>query len=177
MTLTGDFADAALSTNFSLRQLIPNSGKPECHCRQIQSAQRIQYSAPDLRPVLHPAHLRQVLRAGGAGFFVAAKFKPPKFWMYLAGAIETVLAIGLIFGIYTTLAAAIASIHLLVAAVGVYRVTGKWLWNIGGFEYLPVLGDLLLGGGHARLLHRRHLGLNQNHRLNSRYSKGKSNNG
>ena len=40
------------------------------------------------------------------GFFVAAKFKPPKFWMYLAGAIEVVLAIGLIFGIYTTIAAA-----------------------------------------------------------------------
>ena len=35
------------------------------------------------------------------GFFVAAGFKPPKFWMYLAGAIEAVLAIGLIFGIYT----------------------------------------------------------------------------
>src|ERR1019366_8582681 len=31
------------------------------------------------------------------GFFVAAGFKPPKFWMYLAGAIEVVLAIGLIF--------------------------------------------------------------------------------
>ena len=26
------------------------------------------------------------------GFFVAAGFKPPKFWMYLAGAIEVVLA-------------------------------------------------------------------------------------
>ena len=35
------------------------------------------------------------------GFFKAAGFKPPEFWMYLAGAIEIVLAIGLIFGIYT----------------------------------------------------------------------------
>ena len=69
------------------------------------------------------------------GFFVAAKFKPPKFWMYLAGAIEVMLAIGLIFGIYTTLAAAVATLHLLIAAAGVYRVTGKWLWNIGGYEY------------------------------------------
>ena len=69
------------------------------------------------------------------GFFVAAKFKPPKFWMYLAGAIEVVLAIGLIFGIFTTIAAAVATLHLLVAAAGVYRVTGKWLWNIGGYEY------------------------------------------
>ena len=69
------------------------------------------------------------------GFFVAAKFKPPKFWMYFAGAVETVLAIGLIFGIYTTIVGAVAAIHLAIAAAGVYRVTGKWLWNIGGFEY------------------------------------------
>ena len=70
------------------------------------------------------------------GFFVAAKFKPPKFWMYLAGAVEMVLAIGLIFGIYTTIVGAIAAFHMLIATVGVYRVTGgKWLWNIGGYEY------------------------------------------
>jgi putative oxidoreductase len=69
------------------------------------------------------------------GFFKAAKFHPPEFWMYLAGAIEVVLAIGLIFGIYTTIAAAVAVLHLLVAVVGVYRVTGKWLWNIGGCEF------------------------------------------
>jgi putative oxidoreductase len=36
------------------------------------------------------------------GFFVAAKFKPPAFWMYTACVIETVLAIGLIFDIFTT---------------------------------------------------------------------------
>jgi putative oxidoreductase len=70
------------------------------------------------------------------GFFVAAKFKPPAFWMYTACVIETVLAIGLIFDIYTAYAAAVAFIHLMVAAVAVWRVTGgKWLWNIGGAEY------------------------------------------
>ncbi len=70
------------------------------------------------------------------GFFVAAKFKPPATWMYIAGAIESVLAIGLIFGIYTAYAAALAAVHLAVASVAVYRVTGgKWLWNIGGTEY------------------------------------------
>jgi len=69
------------------------------------------------------------------GFFVAAKFKPPATWMYLSCVIEIVLAIGLIFGIYTTYVAAVGAIHLGVAAVAVYRVTGKWLWNIGGFEY------------------------------------------
>ena len=70
------------------------------------------------------------------GFFVAAKFKPPAVWMYIACAVETVIAIGLIFGIYTFYVAILAFIHLLVAAVAVYKVTGgKWLWNIGGYEY------------------------------------------
>jgi putative oxidoreductase len=46
-----------------------------------------------------------------------------------------VLAICLIFAIYLPYVAAIAAFHLLVAAVATYRVTGKWLWNIGGMEY------------------------------------------
>jgi putative oxidoreductase len=70
------------------------------------------------------------------GFFVAAKFKPPATWMYTACVIETVLATMLIFAILPTLAGAVAFLHLLVAAVAVHRVTsGKWLWNIGGYEY------------------------------------------
>lgn len=70
------------------------------------------------------------------GFFVAAKFNPPAFWMYVAGGIETVLAVCLILGILPFYAAAVAALHLLVAAVAVYRVSGgKWLWNIGGSEF------------------------------------------
>ena len=70
------------------------------------------------------------------GFFVAAKFQPPALWMYISCAIETVLATGLIFGIFTSYVAAVAAIHLAVAAAAVYRVAdGKWLWNIGGYEY------------------------------------------
>jgi putative oxidoreductase len=69
-------------------------------------------------------------------FFIAAKFKPPAFWMYLAGAIEAVLAIGLILGILVPYVAAIAAIHMIVAAIAVILVTkGKWLWNIGGCEF------------------------------------------
>jgi putative oxidoreductase len=69
-------------------------------------------------------------------FFVAAKFKPPATWMYTACIIEIMLAAGLIFGIYTVYVAWVAAFHLAVAAVAVYRVTGgKWLWNIGGYEY------------------------------------------
>jgi putative oxidoreductase len=70
------------------------------------------------------------------GFFVAAKFKPPAIWMHIAFAIETVLATGLIFGIFTSYVAWVAAVHMGVASVAVYRVTGgKWLWNIGGYEY------------------------------------------
>lgn len=69
-------------------------------------------------------------------FFVAAKFRPAAIWMYIAFAIETVLAICLIFGIATSYVAWVAAIHMGVASAAVYRVTGgKWLWNIGGYEY------------------------------------------
>jgi putative oxidoreductase len=69
-------------------------------------------------------------------FFIAARFKPPAMWMYIACAIETVLAIALIFGIFTVYAGVLAAVHLSVAAAAVSRVTGgKWLWNIGGYEY------------------------------------------
>jgi hypothetical protein len=55
--------------------------------------------------------------------------------MYLAAIIETALAIGLIFCIYTGVVGVIAFIHLMVAAAATYKVTGKWLWHIGGAEY------------------------------------------
>ena len=62
------------------------------------------------------------------GFFVAAKFKPPKFWLYVACVVEIMLAAGLIFGIYVTYVAWVAAFHLGVATIAVYRVTGgKWL--------------------------------------------------
>ncbi len=69
------------------------------------------------------------------GFFVAAKFRPPAVWMYTACVIEIVLAAGLILAIYPFYVALVAAVHLTVAAVAVYRVTGKWLWNIGGCEF------------------------------------------
>jgi len=69
------------------------------------------------------------------GFFVAAKFRPPAAWMYLAGCIETVLAIGLIFDLYTPYFAAVAAFHLLIASAATYKVTRKWIWVIGGVEY------------------------------------------
>jgi putative oxidoreductase len=70
------------------------------------------------------------------GFFKAANFQPPAVWMYTACVIESFLAFGLIFAIFPMYAAAIACVHLLVAGGAVWKVTkGKWLWNIGGYEY------------------------------------------
>ena len=68
-------------------------------------------------------------------FFVKAGFKPAASWMYVAGAIETVLTIGLVFGIYTQWVALIAFVHLLVAGAATYKVTKSWIWVIGGIEY------------------------------------------
>ena len=70
------------------------------------------------------------------GFFVAAGFKPPAVWMYVAGVVETVLAAGLILGIFTPYVAAIGALHLLFASAAIWRVSkGKWIWTIGGYEY------------------------------------------
>lgn len=70
------------------------------------------------------------------GFFVAAKFEPPARWMYTACVIEIIISAGLIFAILPAYAGALGFVHLLVAAAAVWKVTkGKWLWNIGGYEY------------------------------------------
>jgi putative oxidoreductase len=67
--------------------------------------------------------------------FGAFGFKPPRFWLLTACVIEIVLTVGLVFGIFTRYVAALAFIHLLVAAGSTYRLNHKWLWHIGGAEY------------------------------------------
>ena len=69
------------------------------------------------------------------GFFTAAGFKPPKFWMFAAAVAEVVIAAGLILGIYPQYAAALGAIHLLVACVALYWLTKKWFWHLEGIEY------------------------------------------
>jgi putative oxidoreductase len=68
-------------------------------------------------------------------FFVKTGFKPPAFWMTVSGVIEAVLCVALVLGIYTEYAAAIACIHLLVAAAATYKLTKCWIWVIGGIEF------------------------------------------
>ncbi len=68
-------------------------------------------------------------------FYVEVGFKPPKFWMYLAFAIEVVLTIALLFDIYTAFFGFIAFIHLMVAAAATYKWRKSWIWVIGGIEY------------------------------------------
>lgn len=68
-------------------------------------------------------------------FFVKAGFRPAAPWMYIAGAIEVALTVGLFFGIYIQYVATVAAIHLLVAAIATYKVTKSWIWVIGGIEY------------------------------------------
>lgn len=68
-------------------------------------------------------------------FFTAAKFKPPAFWMYVAGTIEAALTLGLVLDVYTTYVALMAALHLFVATVAMYKLNRKWLWVIGGVEF------------------------------------------
>jgi len=70
------------------------------------------------------------------GFFIASGAKQPKVWLYAACVIETIVALGLVFAIFPFWAAVLGCLHLLVALFFVWKVTkGKWLWNIGGYEY------------------------------------------
>lgn len=62
-------------------------------------------------------------------------FRPPKLWLNIALVVETVLTIALFFAVYTRFAAAIAALHLLMAAGTTYRHNRKWLWHLGGAEY------------------------------------------
>jgi putative oxidoreductase len=69
------------------------------------------------------------------------KLEPPQAWVYSCIAVEIVCSIGLIFGIYTRYAAILCAIFLFVAAWAVWRHSGgKWLWNIGGYEYCVFWG-------------------------------------
>lgn len=68
--------------------------------------------------------------------FEEAGFRPAAAWMYLAAVVECFLVIGLMFGIYTSYVAGVAAIHLTIAAIVRYKVSGgQWLWHIGGMEY------------------------------------------
>lgn len=68
-------------------------------------------------------------------FYVDVGFKPPAFWMYLAGSIETVLTIALLFDFHTAIFGFIGFIHLMVAAAATYKLTRSWVWMIGGIEF------------------------------------------
>lgn len=71
------------------------------------------------------------------GFFKAAGFKPPAFYMRVALVVELTVAITLLFGIYTQWAALLAAASLSVAAIAICFANRsvKWLWNLNGMEF------------------------------------------
>jgi putative oxidoreductase len=70
------------------------------------------------------------------GFYEKVRFRPGRAWLYASLAIEVVVAPALILGIYTRYAALLGAAFLFVAAFAVHRFAeGKWLWNLGGYEY------------------------------------------
>jgi putative oxidoreductase len=69
-------------------------------------------------------------------FMSKVGLNPPIVWLYAAFVIETFVAIGLVFNLYTLYAALLAGVFLLVAAWASWRISqGKWIWNFGGAEY------------------------------------------
>jgi putative oxidoreductase len=82
-----------------------------------------------------PHVVAKITEPATLNFFKVSGFHPPVAWMYTAGIIEIFLIIGLVFAIYTPYVAAIAAIHLLVAGATTFKVTRKWIWVVGGFEY------------------------------------------
>jgi putative oxidoreductase len=69
-------------------------------------------------------------------FMSKVGLNPPIVWLYAAFVIETFVAIGLVFNLYTLYAALFAGVFLLVAAWASWRISeGKWIWNFGGAEY------------------------------------------
>jgi putative oxidoreductase len=64
------------------------------------------------------------------------RLNPPKVWVYSCVVIETVCSISMVLGIATRYVALAEAVFLAVAAWAVWRYArGKWLWNIGGYEY------------------------------------------
>jgi putative oxidoreductase len=81
-------------------------------------------------------HIYSKLVGGTVGFFKAAGFKPPAFWMYAACVIEVSVAVSFLCDMYARYFGLLGAVHLLIAGAAVYRVSkGKWLWNFGGCEY------------------------------------------
>jgi putative oxidoreductase len=69
-------------------------------------------------------------------FMAKAHLKPPIVWLYAAFAIEIVVTIGLVLGLYTAYAALLAAAFLIVAAWASWTNSGgKWIWNFGGAEF------------------------------------------
>ena len=61
---------------------------------------------------------------------------PPKAWVFACMVIEIICATGMVLAIHTRYVALLEAVFLSVAAWSVWRYSqGKWLWNIGGYEY------------------------------------------
>jgi putative oxidoreductase len=85
---------------------------------------------------LVPHIYSKLVGSGTVGFFKAAEFKPPAFWMYVASVIEAFVAMSFLSNMYARYFGVLGAIHLLIAGAAVYRVNkGKWLWSFGGYEY------------------------------------------
>ena len=74
---------------------------------------------------------------GTVGFFTAAGFPAPEFFVVLSAIMELSVASALLSGKFVKYAALLSAGLMLVAALAQMNAKGVgWLWNLGGVEYL-----------------------------------------
>ena len=84
-----------------------------------------------------------VNRTAVVDFFGKVGFSPASFFVGVAVLGEALCGVALVADIYTSLAAPLAAVLLVVAAFAIYKLQGfKWLWISGGFEF-PIFWALV----------------------------------
>ncbi|MFA9438287.1 DoxX family protein [Uliginosibacterium sp. sgz301328] len=74
--------------------------------------------------------------AGATAFFAKAGIPYPDLFVYVAIALESLAALGLIIGVQVRRAALLGVTTLCAAAVATWLTSNTvWLWNQGGAEY------------------------------------------
>ncbi len=74
---------------------------------------------------------------GTVGFFTAAGFPAPEFFVVFAGIMEISVGLALLTGTFVKYASFVSIGLMVVAAFAQMSAKGiGWLWNLGGVEYL-----------------------------------------
>ena len=74
---------------------------------------------------LIPHVYSKLVGSGTVGFFKAAGFKPPAFWMYVACVIEVSVAVSFLSNMYARYFGVLGAVHLLIAGAAVCELGAR----------------------------------------------------